>query len=311
MFNKAVLIQKLKRYPGLYQMMRLVNLKSREGVIRMGKIGRMIICLWDYILYYKKLPHLRHPVTLGEKIQWIKLYYYNPLYTQCADKIQVREYVSEKLRGGEDIRYPVTYRIYDSAEQLRLSELPEKFVLKPNHSSNKVIICKNKSLLNEEEVRKTAKRWLKENFYYHHGEWQYRDICPRLICEELLEDDIIDYRIFCFDSKPEFVRVTRHDKLAASGYVANFYDREWKEMGCLLKGDKKEIFPRPQKWKDMLIIAEKLAEDFFFVRVDLYECNGEVFFAELTFTPNNGLLQFEPKQFDRAFGDMLHLPIKQ
>ncbi len=280
----------------------------RKIILSCGLVGRRIICILDYYRYYRKIPNLKNPTTIGEKIQWIKMYYYNPLYVKCADKVLVKDYVREKLGGGADNIFPRTYRIYENPEEIHLSELPVKFVLKPNHSTNKVLICTDKSQLDERKVIRTAKQWGQENFYYIHGEWQYKEIEPKIICEELLEEDIIDYRIFCFDGTPKFVRATKHSKEAKSGYTANFYDIDWKELGCVLKGDIKGDFNCPVKWKEMLRISEKLSEDFFFVRVDLYETGGKVYFAELTFTSHNGMMDFIPDKYNKIFGDMINIP---
>lgn len=213
----------------------------KKEILRCGLLGRKMICIWEYWRYYKEWPNLKTPVTIGEKIQWIKINYYNPLYVKCADKILVRDYVREKLgEYGEDI-LPKIYHTYSNASEVRLSDLPKEFVMKPNHSSNKIIICTDKSKLEEKKLLQTIEEWMRENFYYIHGEWQYKTIQPKIICEKLLKEDIVDYRVYCFEGEPKFVRTTKHNKGTGNGYIDNFYDTAWQEIGCALWGGKRRF----------------------------------------------------------------------
>lgn len=289
--------------------------RIKRWVVRWGgKRGIKIVSALKYYRCCGKFPCLSKPETFGEKILWIKLNYYNPLYTLCADKIAVKKYVTEKLesagyQSGNSL-FPKTYAIYENAEDIKIAELPVKFVLKPNHASGRVIICVDKTKLSERIIHNEASAWLKQNFYYEEGEWQYKDIIPQIICEELLEEDIIDYRIYCFDGKPSFVRTTRHNSQAKTGYSANFYDTNWNELGCILKGDIRDVFSRPKKWSEMLEIARILSRDFFFVRVDLYEAGNKIYFGELTFTSHNGIMNFQPQEWNTRLGNMIKLPIQ-
>jgi len=132
---------------------------------------------------YRKLfgeyPNLENPVTFSEKIQWLKLNYRDPLMVKCADKIMVREYVKEKIGAGflNDLLF-----VYDSAKEIDFDALPNQFVFKPNNSSGRVIICKDKSTFDQSKAIKTMKKWERENLFYITGEWIYRDIPYKLIC---------------------------------------------------------------------------------------------------------------------------------
>lgn len=107
--------------------------------------------------------HLDHPLTFNEKLQWLKVYYRDPIMTQCADKYEVRKLIEEKI--GSSYLVPI-YGVYDNAEEIDLDTLPDQFVLKPNHSSGRVILCRDRSKLDWQKARTTLNRWLKENFYY-------------------------------------------------------------------------------------------------------------------------------------------------
>ena len=69
------------------------------------------------------------------------------------------------------------------------------------------------------------------------------------------------------------------------------------------------ITEKPKNYQLMIQIAEKLAQNIPFVRVDLYEINNKLYFGELTFFPGAGLTKFEPDEFDRKFGDLIDLSL--
>lgn len=87
------------------------------------------------------VPDLENPRTINEKLQWIKIYDHNPLYTKMVDKIAVKDYVKEKIGGEHIIR---TLGIWDSYDDIDFETLPEKFVLKCNHDSGGLVIVKDK-----------------------------------------------------------------------------------------------------------------------------------------------------------------------
>lgn len=143
--------------------------------------------------------NLDHPKTLSEKIQWLKLYYHNPLLTLCADKVKVRGYVAKKI--GEEYLTPV-YGVYKNTSEIDISQLPRSFVLKPNHGSGMVIICHNKQIENWRENYNKLDSWISENFFYENGEWQYKDIPPRIMAEELLQGGLSTMDSSAFMASP-------------------------------------------------------------------------------------------------------------
>lgn len=263
-----------------------------------------------YYKCHKRKPNLDNPTTFNEKILWITLNHHNSLYTKCADKVTVEQYLQEKLGKDEtkDLLCP-RYGIFDSVDDIDFDKLPQSFVLKSNHASGQVIICKDKSRLNIPEAKKDMRLWLKVNYYYSDGEWQYKNIQPKIICEKLLEADIIDYRIFCFEGKPAYIKVTQHNPNSPGGYDYAMYYPDWTktEFKMSLNYGNLDI-EKPKQLEYMLSVAQKLSEDFHFVRVDLYSVGDKVFFAELTFTPNAGKERFERYEDDVRFGSMFQLP---
>ncbi|MCM3090634.1 MULTISPECIES: ATP-grasp fold amidoligase family protein [unclassified Cytobacillus] len=249
--------------------------------------------------------NLHYPQTFCEKIQWLKVNYHNPDMVKCSDKYAVRKYIKDKI--GDQYLIEL-YGVYDSVEEINIDKLPDKFVFKPNHSSGRVIICTDKKSMNWKKEFRKMKRWLNENFYFETGEWQYKDIPPKIICERLLQEDINDYKVFCFNGIPKFTQVISN---RSEGYSSNYYDLNWELMDIRRSdhGISRYEIPKPGNYEKMLEISKEISKDFPFVRMDFYEVEGKLFFGETTFTPANGMINYEPKKYDKIFGDYLKLPI--
>lgn len=175
----------------------------------------------------KRTLNLNNPVTYTEKLQWRKLYDNNPLYTLCADKVKVRKFIEElfnqsKLKDNI-LFFPHWYGIFDNPDAIDFQELPNKFVLKSNHASGQVIICKDKSELNITKTKRQLKKWINTNYYYIDAEKHYKDIKPKIICEELLDSNIIDYRLFCFEGEPYLIKVTQHNNRITGGGMTKLH----------------------------------------------------------------------------------------
>ena len=253
------------------------------------------------------VPDFEHPKTLNEKLQWFKMHVRDPRITMCADKYAVRSYVAEKI-GGQYL-VPL-YGVYDSIEEIDIASLPEQFVLKPNHESGRVIICRNKKEMDWVKTADTLNNWLHENYYYEWGEWGYKNIPPKIICEKLLAADIIDYKFFCFGGEVVLVDIIGNRK-SGGLYDDFFVDLDFKLIAVGEQSGEKtaedKILKKPEQWEEMLEIAQVLSEDFPFVRVDLYDVNGSIYFGELTFTPANGMDSKIPDGWDLRMGQLLHL----
>lgn len=254
--------------------------------------------------------NLKKPVRFTEKLQWYKLYYRDPLMTKCADKYEVRDYVI--LKGHGDILVPL-YGVYDNPEEIDFDKLPSKFVLKTTNGSHTNIFCEDKSKLDITYVKKTLNNWIKKRTVKAGREWAYYNIKPRIICEKYLDknenNDLIDYKFFCFNGEPYclYVIIERYlkDGIKLGIYDTNFhkliYSRS--DIPRFTKNVKK-----PKNFDKMLEIARDLSKDFPHVRVDLYNINGNIFFGELTFYDGSGYKGFEPDEFDFILGEQFKLP---
>ena len=246
--------------------------------------------------------NLEHPKTYNEKLQWLKCYYRDPMMTQCADKIAVRDIVRNLI--GDQYIIPL-YGTWKRPEDIDFESLPNEFVLKTNHTSSKVILCPDKSKLNKEECCEKLTQWLSENYYYMAGEWVYRDIPPKILCERFLHGEMIDYKFHCFHGEPKICEIITNRK---NGHLnGTLFDMDFQRLPVVHKDPIDEHVKKPEHFEEMIRIARTLSARFPFVRVDLYDLEGQVWFGELTFFPSNGMEWFNPPEWDRKLGDMIHL----
>ena len=252
--------------------------------------------------------NLDKPVTIQDKINWLKLYDSTPLKTRCADKIQVHDYCKEKT--GVDLCIPIL-KIYDKVEDIKWEELPNQFVIKCNHGSGMNIIVKDKSKLNIPEAEAKLRRFMKDDFAFHVGyEMHYHDIPHKIFVEEYKEDEnqknsLYDYKFWCFNGEPKFMTVS--DGFGHGNMT--FYNMDFTKSD-LSRNDftpiKKEM-EKPKNFDLMVEYSKKLSEDFKFVRVDFYEVGGQLYLGELTFTPGAGFFKYRNPEDNKKLGNWIKI----
>ncbi len=261
----------------------------------------------------KRQLDLDNPKGFNEKLQYLKLYDKNPVYTVMADKYLVRDYISEKL--GEEYLIPLL-GVWDNPEDIDFSSLPSQFVLKCNHNSGTgMCICKNKDNLNIEKVKNDLKKGLNEDYFLTGREWPYKNIPRKIICEKYMTDnenadELSDYKFMCFDGKVKCI-FTCTDRFDCGGLKVTFFDKEWNKLPFTRSypASEKNI-PQPVNLNKMIELAEVLSKDIPFVRVDFYEISGKIYFGELTFFPGSGFEAFQPYEYDEKLGSYINLPPK-
>lgn len=254
---------------------------------------------------FSKDLDLENPKSFNEKIQWRILKDRQDKYTILADKYKVREYVKEKI--GEEYLIKLL-GIYKKPEDIDYDKLPDKFVLKCNHDSGSVIICKDKSVFNKKEANRKLNFFLKRNFYNCTREWHYKDIKPLIICEEFIEEKEEaprDYKFHIFNKNNRSNIYIQCDIDRFNGHKRCIFNEKWELQPFRYK---KEVFKgtvkKPEKLDEMLELAKKLSLDFEYSRIDFYEVNRKIYFGEITFTSEAGLAKFYPEEWDYKFGEM-------
>ncbi|MBQ3608754.1 MAG: glycosyl transferase [Bacteroidaceae bacterium] len=265
-----------------------------------------------YFKHMKKFINFKNPVSFSEKIQWLKLHDRNPLYITLVDKIAVKKYVAEKI--GEKYIIP-TLGVWNKPEDIIWENLPNQFVIKWNHDSGSIIICKDKSKFNRKEAIGKLRHGATFNGFWYGREWPYKNVNPLIFAEKYMfdgESELTDYKFFCFDGEPKYCQVIKD---RSTKETIDFFDLDWNHqefIGLNRSVNFAQIRPiKPKCYEEMIILACKLSSGFPFSRVDLYEINGDVYFGEITFYPASGIGGFTPSSYDKILGNMIQLPLNK
>lgn len=291
-------------------------------------------------MYYARLGKkldLVNPKTFNEKLQWLKLYDRKPIYTTMVDKYAVKQYIADRI--GEEYIIP-TLGVWDKFDDIDFDDLPDQFVLKCTHDSGGLAICRDKKNFNRQKAKKKIERSLKKNYYWSGREWPYKDVPPRIIAEEYLEDKddspskpdvisgirysdlqkkygLLDYKFMCFDGKVQALFLDIGVIGASDGHAEQYYRNVYDRNARLLSvKETRENYPvpviLPENLQEMIAVAERLSANIPHLRVDLYRLNdGRIKVGELTFFHGSGLSNiFIPSEWDKTFGDWIHLPKK-
>lgn len=258
---------------------------------------------------------LNNPKTFNEKLQWLKLYNHEEIYTIMVDKYAAKKYVADRI--GEKYIIP-TLGIWNNFDEIDFQTLPNKFVLKCTHDCGSIVIVKNKNNFDVEAARDKLELGLRHNYYYSCYEWPYKNVPPRIIAEKYMidfndegspKDDLTDYKFMCFHGEVKCI-FTCTQRRSSDGLRVTFFDEEWKQLPFERHYPAAEVgsIAKPKNLNLMKKFAEQLSTNIPFVRVDFYEINGKVYFGELTFFPGAGFEEFTPSKYDRILGSWINLP---
>lgn len=258
----------------------------------------------------------KHPKTFTEKLQWLKVYNHRPEYTMMVDKYAVKQYIADRI-GWQHI-IP-TLGVWDKAEDINWDTLPKQFVLKTTHGggSGGVVLCKDKMTFDKNVAIVKLNKSMSSDIYSALREWPYKNVKRQVIAEKFmipndkLNDptyDLTDYKFFCFNGVPKFCQVIRDRHTCES---IDFYDMAWNHQGFvgLNPVARNGLTPvaRPEHFDEMKGICKTLSANVPFLRVDLYEINGDVYFGELTFYPASGFGHFTPLEWNKRLGELIQL----
>lgn len=281
--------------------------------------GKLLRLLVDYLsdehyLAWKVKHNLgykmdfQNPTTFNAKLQWLKLYNRRPEYSQMVDKVTAKEYVASVIGDKYIIK---TLGVWDNVEDVDLDILPAAFVIKNTGDSGGVVVCKDKSKFDISKAVKILTSGKGGTYVKFNKEYPYLDVKNRIIAEEYKEDEsgfeLKDYKFFCFNGEPKMIFVASDRQIGATKF--DFFDLEWNHLNLRQEyPNNPNRIPKPKNLEGMIEVAKKLAEGFPHIRVDLYNCNGEIFFGELTFFHNSGTFPWYPEEWDYNLGKMLTLP---
>ena len=261
-------------------------------------------------VFHRRLD-LKNPKTYNEKLQWIKLYDRKDIYTKLVDKYEVKDYVSKAV--GDEYIIP-TLGVWNHFDEIDFNSLPEQFVLKCTHDSGGLVIVTDKSRINMVEARKKIEKCLNNNLYYYDREWPYKNVKPRIIAEQYMEDqethELRDYKIFTFNGKAKILFVATERQTENEETKFDFFDTNFNHLD-IRNGHPNAAIPpqKPEHFDEMIYLAEQLSVNIPTLRCDFYEVNGKVYFGELTFFHWGGFVPFDPDEWDYTLGSWIDLGI--
>lgn len=287
-------------YAFIFKLIRLTHLDIYISDIKYIKL--------QYYIFTKKKLNIDHPKTFNEKLQWLKLNDRNNKYIQLVDKYEIKKYISNEL--GKEYVIP-TLGIWNNFDEIDFNTLPNKFVLKCTHDSGGIIICHDKYNFDLKKAKKILEEHLHQNYFYIAREWPYKSVKPRIIAEQYMEDNsggLIDYKFFCFDGYVDNVMICLDRHINDPKFY--FFNKDWKLLRLNIRGKEAPdnfTIPKPDCIDEMFEIASKLSKNIPFVRIDLYECNGRIYFGEFTLYPQGGYDNNLLPETDLYFGNLIKL----
>lgn len=287
-----------------------------------SKVLQILTELWgietakkfDAKIRFHRDVDLKNPKTLADKVCYIELFDQHPMASECSDKNAVREYV--KQRGYSQNLIPLVGGPWENFSEIDFEKLPNAFVLKATHGCKMNYMVPNKMELDYDECKKTVDLWLNTTYGIYSVEPHYAQIPHRIIAEQYLGEmsSMVDYKFHCLNGIPQFVLVVNNRKAECGKPMhveLSLYDTDWAPIEGLQKSNfevpSKTLIEKPICLSYMIQMARDLAKDFKFVRVDLYEINGQVYFGELTFSPACGVFPYFDDIFNNKMGELLKL----
>lgn len=291
----------------------IFNPQIRFGYLsRLGMYNKMpdeeYLCKeWSY--HFDKPLDLQNPQTFNEKLQWLKIHNSISEYTTMVDKYAVKQYVADKI--GEQHVIPLL-GVWNCFKEIDFDKLPNQFVLKCTHDSGGVVICRDKENFDKNQAEKILSTYLKRKYYYCHREWPYKDVKPRIIAEQYMAEKnnkgLTDYKFYCFNGVPLYLYVSIGLENHATAQMS-FLNIDWSfaDFGRTDYKPLEKLPPKPARFEEMIDMVKKLSKGIPFLRVDLYEINGEIYFGEYTFSPCAGMMPFDPPEADFKLGQLLDI----
>ena len=267
-----------------------------------------------YLQYWARLGKrldLKNPKTFNEKLQWLKLYNRKPEYTRMVDKYEAKKMVANQI--GEEYIIP-TLGVWDQFDEIDFASLPNQFVLKCTHDSGGLVVVRDKSKLDIPAAKEKINRSLKTNYYLHGREWPYKNVRPQVIAEKYIEDPdchgLRDYKFYCFNGEPRFLYISEGLENHETAQIS-FLTLDWNfaEFGRSDFQPFTELPPKPRSFDEMVKLARELSAGHAFLRVDLYDIAGKIYFSELTVTPCGGYMPFDPEKWDLKLGELIDLQV--
>ena len=282
-----------------------IHVNTKLGFYKNMSDGDYLRMLFKADLGYD--PDFNNPRTFCEKLQWLKLHNRKDEYTVMADKYLAKQYVTDKV--GSQYVVPLL-GVWDRFDDIDFDALPDQFVLKTNHDSGTVIVCRDKSQMDKAKARHKLEKSLGTDYFAFNREWPYKNIDRKIIAEAYLEDEpgknLRDYKFFCFNGEPKIMYVI--EGISETPTEA-FFDMDRRFLDLEMEDPKPVVSPElPEGFDSMRELAGKLSQGIPFLRVDFFSVKNRLYVGELTFFHQSGLTPIRPKEWDLRLGEWIRLP---
>lgn len=285
--------------------MNIINTLSQWRIWRLLPDSLFIRLFYYY--HFKKMPDLKHPSQYNEKLQWLKLHDRDPKYSKMVDKYRAKEYIESII--GPDHTIP-TLAVWSSADEIDINDLPDQFVLKCNHDSHSIEICRDKDTFDLAGVKKRLQVRLNRNGFWYGREWPYKNVKPLIIAEPFMYDEdqldcLFDYKYFCFDGVPRIMYISNDNSGQAH---TDFFDMDFNPLPIRMKDPNSPVLPdKPSQFDEMKEYAKKLSSGIKHLRVDFYIIHSHVYVGELTFYHNSGVGKISPEEWNYKLGSWIKI----
>lgn len=255
-----------------------------------------------YIYRHRRLPNWHHPKRFTDKVNWRIVRDRRDVLIGTCDKLAMKQRVAP-VAG---IRVPQTYWSGTELRELALLDLPDDWVLKPNHRTSKVILGHGRP--DVDALIAQTDGWLDEENWAQSGEWAYGHSARVFLVEERIGTGAkppVDYQFYVYDGVAKYAMVITG---RPSDTTATFYDRDWRRVASNPGGEYLPHAEAPSNLDEMFEVAGRIGRGFDFIRVDLYNVDGVIWFGETTPYPVSGMGRFVPDEFDFELGSHWQLP---
>ncbi len=292
----------------------LSPLSTMRG-LRNWIIGRISSTKLCNILYEEKIGkpiNWKSPKDFNEKIIWMLYKTDTTHWSILADKLRMREFVTQK---GYAVNLPILYETWEDVDSMNFTNLPQKFVMKCNHDNGSTIIIFDRFSVNENTVKKHFIKCLNRKFGFETAEPHYTDIKPKIMIEEYIENDkdfsdtIVNYKFFSFNGNTPYCQVVYNVK-EYKRHISVIYKTEpWTicPKKTISKYNTEHAIPQPIHLNEMLDIVKEIGRDLPFCRIDMYETKYKVYIGEFTFMPGCARNTSFSQDFLNELGSLIKL----
>ncbi|MGH6727416.1 MAG: ATP-grasp fold amidoligase family protein [Pseudolabrys sp.] len=262
--------------------------------------------LFQYRAIFGVLPRLNPPVSFNERILHRIIHDRDPKLRIVSDKLAARRLIEERV--GAEYVVPLL-GVWEHPREITWHTLPEKFVLKPNHSSGPFAIVDQSIGITKEQLSVKAEQWLSYDYFDASLEWGYRGIPRRLLAEPFLNSSdggpAPEAQVYTFSGKAALINIMVGTKFSHERSGC-WFDVTGRRVAVKRRGTPLDLQLSDSDRQKMAEIAARVSQDFSSLRVDFYMTSDGLKIGELTPYPHGGMTKWDPPELDEMLGRLWH-----